>query len=67
MFDLGRNIPGDEVALIGTKAMLAARDGLHPALVNLLLDAAKEIHGKQGFFEEAGEFPGIGQVDLLFH
>jgi len=64
VFDLGRNIPADEVALIGTKAMLAARDGLHPALVNLLLDAAKEIHGKQGFFEEAGEFPGIGQVDL---
>ncbi len=64
VFDLGRNIPGDEVALIGTKAMLAARDGLHPALVNLLLDAAKEIHGKQGFFEEAREFPGIGQVDL---
>ena len=64
VFDLGRNIPENEVVLIGTRAMLAAREDLHPALVNLLLDAAREIHGKQGFFEEAGEFPGIGQVDL---
>lgn len=40
-----------------------ARDDLHPALVNLLIDAAREIHGRQGYFEVAGEFPGIAQVD----
>lgn len=62
--DLALDIPGDEVALIGTKAMLATRDGLHPALVNLLADAAREIHSGPGFFEEAGEFPGTTQVDL---
>ena len=44
--------------------MLAARDGLHPALIELLVDAAHEIHGGQGLFEEAGEFPGTTQVDL---
>ena len=62
--DLSLNIPVQEVALIGTKAMLAARDGLHPALINLLTDAAREIHGAPGYFEEAGEFPGIAHVDL---
>src|SRR5450631_65194 len=62
--DFALNIPDQEVALIGTKAMLAAREGLHPALVNLLADAAREIHGGPGFFEEAGEFPGTTQVDL---
>src|SRR5450631_1856278 len=62
--DFALNIPEDEVALIGTKAMLAAREGLHPALVNLLADAAREIHGGPGLFEEAGEFPGTTQVDL---
>jgi TRAP-type uncharacterized transport system substrate-binding protein len=62
--DFSLNIPAQEVALIGTKAMLAARDGLHPALINLLADAAREIHGAPGYFEEAGEFPGTTHVDL---
>jgi TRAP-type uncharacterized transport system substrate-binding protein len=62
--DVAHDIPEKEVALIGTKAMLAARDGLHPALIELLVDAAHEIHGPQGLFEEAGEFPGTTRVDL---
>jgi len=64
VIDLANNIPESEVELIGTKEMLAARDGFHPALVHLLVDAAREIHGKQGLFEQAGEFPGTTQVDL---
>ena len=64
VIDVARDIPEEEVALIGTKAMLAARDGLHPALVELLVDAAHEIHGGQGLFEEPGEFPGTTRVDL---
>jgi len=62
--DLATNIPAHDVAMIGTKAMLAARDDLHPALINLLLDAAREIHGRNGYFEAAGEFPGTAQVDI---
>ena len=50
--------------MVGTKAMLVAPDGLHPALVDLLVDAAREIHGHQGYFETAGEFPGTAQVDI---
>jgi len=64
VIDFAHNIPAKEVALIATKEMLAAREGLHPALVALLVDAAHEIHGEPGFFEEAGEFPGTTQVDL---
>jgi len=64
MIDFAKNIPEQEITLIGTKAMLTARSGLHPALVNLLIDAAHEIHGGQGAFERAGEFPGTDPVDL---
>jgi len=64
MIDLAANVPRDQIDLIGTKAMLAARDTLHPALVNLLIDAAREIHDGQGRFEAAGECPGIAPVDL---
>jgi TRAP transporter TAXI family solute receptor len=62
--DLAHNIPAEEVQMIGTKAMLIARDGLHPAIINLLIDAAREIHGAQGYFEAPGEFPGTAQVDI---
>jgi len=62
--DLALNIPDREVVLVGTRAMLAAREDFHPALVNLLIEAAREIHGEQGYFEAAGEFPGITPVDL---
>jgi TRAP transporter TAXI family solute receptor len=61
--DLEINTPDQDVVMIGTKAMLVARNDLHPALINLLIDAAREIHGGQGYFEVAGEFPGTTQVD----
>jgi len=64
VIDLANNIPDKDIELVGTKEMLAARKGLHPALTHLLVDAAREIHGKQGLFEDAGEFPGTTQVDL---
>jgi TRAP transporter TAXI family solute receptor len=62
--DIAINVPGENVAMIGTTAMLAARDDFHPALINLLLDAARDVHGGQGTFEAAGEFPGTTLVDL---
>ena len=62
--DFATDVPDREVEMIGTKAMLVARDGFHPALINLLIDAARDIHGEQGSFEAAGEFPGTAPVDL---
>jgi TRAP-type uncharacterized transport system substrate-binding protein len=62
--ELAQNIPAADIPLIGTKAMLVARADFPPALVNLLLDAAHEIHGAQGYFEAANEFPGIARVDI---
>ena len=62
--DLALDLPLESVTMIGTEAMLVARDGLHPALINLFADAAREIHSGQGVFETAGEFPGTDPVDL---
>jgi len=62
--DFAHDIPPRPVSLIATKAMLAARENIHPALVNLLLEAAHDIHDDQGYFEKAGEFPSTVQVDL---
>ncbi len=62
--DLAINLPDKDVDMIGTEAMLAARDDIHPALINMLIDAAREIHSAQGYFEAAGEFPGTAPLDL---
>ncbi len=62
--DFGLDVPHEDVKIIGTKAMLAARADLHPALITLLIDAAHDIHSGQGIFEAAGEFPSVTPVDL---
>src|SRR4030095_16488384 len=62
--DLGGNIPQNDVTLIGTTAMLVAREGFPSALINLLIDTARDVHSGRGYFEAAGEFPGITPVDF---
>jgi TRAP transporter TAXI family solute receptor len=62
--DFGLRIPPEDVTLIGTKAMLAARDDLSPAIIDLLYEAAREIHASKGYFEAPREFPNTDPVDL---
>jgi TRAP-type uncharacterized transport system substrate-binding protein len=62
--DFEQHIPENEVKLIGTKAMLVSRDNLSTPIVNLLLEAARELHGQQGYFEADDEFPNTRAVDL---
>jgi hypothetical protein len=57
-------IPPGDIALISTEAMLVARDDVHPAIVNLLLEVIRDEHDDQGYFEAPNEFPNIEQVDL---
>jgi TRAP-type uncharacterized transport system substrate-binding protein len=62
--DLVRDIPGRDVALVAPVAALVARESIHPALVDVLLQAAAEVHGGPGLFQRAGEFPNPRQVDF---
>jgi TRAP-type uncharacterized transport system substrate-binding protein len=55
--DLDRDYPPEPVQLVGPTVELVARDTLHPALSDLLISAAKEVHGGAGLFRNAGEFP----------
>ena len=55
--DFGRNIPAEDLYLIGPTVELIARNSLHPALSDLLLEAAREVHGTSGLFKKRGEFP----------
>ncbi len=62
--DLAHDIPPRDVTLLGTKAMLVARDDLPTPLIDLLLDAARDIHAEAGTFEGNSEFPTVDHVDL---
>ena len=55
--DLGRDLPPQDYQLIAPTATLVARSDLHPALVELFVQAAGEIHGGAGWFQKQGQFP----------
>ncbi|MFC1453486.1 TAXI family TRAP transporter solute-binding subunit, partial [Verrucomicrobiota bacterium] len=57
MLNLELNIPSNNVQLISPTANLVIREDLHPALIDLVLQAAKSVHGGGGMFESPGEFP----------
>jgi hypothetical protein len=57
VLDLRRRLPPDTVHLISPTAELVARTNLHPAISDLLIEAAQEVHGKAGLLQTAGQFP----------
>ena len=55
--DLAKNYPPRTLQLVGPTVELIAKQDLHPALSDLLISAAREVHGGAGMFRNAGEYP----------
>ncbi len=62
--DLGANLPARDVTLLSPLATLVAREDVHPALIDLVMMAAAEIHGGPGLFQNPGQFPSPLNVDF---
>ena len=62
--DLKRHIPSQDKSLVSTAAELVVGPDFHPALVDLLLQAATRVHGSGDLFVEPGIFPSKRWVDL---
>jgi hypothetical protein len=62
--DFGRNIPPQDLYLVGPTVELIARENLHPALSDLLLGAARELHGNASLLQQKGEFPAPLEHDI---
>jgi len=62
--DLGRDIPSQDFDLIAPTATLVAREDLHPALVDLFVKAATEVHGGAGWFQQQGQFPSPRYTEI---
>jgi TRAP transporter TAXI family solute receptor len=64
IIDFGKNIPNHDVSLIGSTIELIAVKDLHPALSDLLLEAATQVHGRPGIFQHRGEFPAAVELSI---
>ena len=62
--DLARNIPAREVVLLSPATSLIVRPDFHPALADLLLTTARQIHGQAGVFERPRQFPSPDFTDF---
>jgi TRAP-type uncharacterized transport system substrate-binding protein len=56
-FDLGENLPPTEVNLLAPTVELVAHSDLHPAIVDLLVEAAFQVHGRATLLQASGQFP----------
>ena len=57
VLDLRRKIPPETLHLIGPTVEIVARPNLHPAISDLLIEAAQEVHGMPRLLQQAGQFP----------
>ena len=55
--DFGRNLPAQDVVLVGPAVELVARRGLNSAVSDLLLKVAQDFHGRPTLLSRRGEFP----------
>ena len=55
--DLARDEPPADVRLVAPTAALVVKEDTHPAIMQLMVQAAQTIHGEAGWFQRKGEFP----------
>ena len=63
VIDIARNIPPNDVQLIGSTTKVLVRSDLHPEIVQLLLQTMVEVHGGSNIFQRTGEFPNSTDVE----
>ena len=56
-FDLAENLPDRPITLMAPMVELLAHSDLHPALSDLLVETAREVHGRGTLMQNPGEFP----------
>jgi TRAP transporter TAXI family solute receptor len=63
VIDIDRDIPPNDVQLIGSTTKVLVRSDLHPEIVQLLLQTMVEVHSGANIFQRAGEFPNGTDIE----
>ena len=64
VLDMGRNIPDKDYHLIAPSATLVARSELHPALVDLLMQAMAKVHDESSVLNANKKYPSPENLDF---
>jgi TRAP-type uncharacterized transport system substrate-binding protein len=56
-FDLGANLPARPLIMLAPAVELMAHSSLHPALCDLLIEAAQAVHGRATLLQHMHDFP----------
>ena len=62
--DFGKDMPPNNVTLVGPTVELVARAKFHPALCDLILEAGRQVHGNASVLQRRGEFPAPLEHDF---
>ncbi len=62
--DLASDLPAQDVRLIAPTTTLMARDGVHPAVLQLFSQASLAMHSPAGWFNRAHEFPNAANTEF---
>lgn len=62
--DLAGDIPPQDVRLVAPTTALITRQSTHPALLQLFVQAGKQIHGGAGWFRRARDYPNLSGNEL---
>jgi hypothetical protein len=62
--DLSANLPPENITLLAPTASLVTREDLHPALMTLLVQTAKQVYGDGGLFAKPRQFPSSEFVEF---
>lgn len=62
--DLASDVPAQDVRLVAPTTTLMAREGVHPAVLQLFSQASLEFHGPAGWFNRAHEFPNAANTEF---
>lgn len=62
--DLAADVPSEDVAMLAATTSLLVREQTHPALRQLLAQAAQGIHSGAGWFNGARDFPNTRTSEL---
>src|SRR5262249_14841817 len=66
VIDIDRNVPPNDVQLLGSTTKVLVRSDLHPEIVQLLLQTMVEVHGGSNIFPRSGNFPNATDVEFPF-
>ena len=62
--DLAGDVPSTDVRLVAPTTTLLAREGVHPAVLQLFSQASLKLHGNAGWFNRAHEYPNVANTEF---